>query len=91
MAVAGVDRGAAQRLAHRWRTSERRDQFAIPIGDLQADDVRAVLATDHVSLVRQGADKVIRRRNSQLAPSGDLLHGESARGTSNRLEHAQGT
>jgi hypothetical protein len=90
VAVAGVHRGAPQRLTHRRRAPERRDQLAVPVGYLETDDVRAVLTTDHITLVGQGADKVIGRRDGQLAPSRDLFHGQSARGPTDRLEHTQG-
>ena len=81
--------GASQRLTDSGGTPERGDEFAVPVGDLQSNDVCAVFATDHVPFVRQGTDEVVRGRDGQLAPSRDLLHGQSARSPTDRLQDAQ--
>src|SRR5262249_54068016 len=63
--------------------------FAVPVGDLHADHVAAVVPARQVALEGEGAHQVVRGGHGQVAAPGDLLDGQAAGRPADGFQHAQ--
>ena len=74
--VGGVAGGLGQlpqHLVDLWRPVHRRHQVTEPAGDLHAESILAAGSPDQIALIGERADEVVRRRQRDVTPVGDLF------------------